>query len=351
MGRQPEILLPLGPNIWQVSGHSDKIFVDLKGRRWFFEVTFRVPLTGRKWVMHNRAMNLTWWLDQSGFDARSWWMCEGSSQINFEDPRLVEGKRQNRTSIYRPGPIYWEGLRRHPELPELREAARGLGRAELSPEALIDRLAAVGPRCSGIAFYLVHHFESPWTSLPGDVPRRFEHYLPGFAIATAGKKPARIRFPNASIDLQRDSADELGVIARLYRFVKEVETGAIDSLIHDGGASIAARKGGSKERVLLLSRLEEELGRFGLDLSILAIQSASANATVCESFRRTLDRHRPGKAAKEIQSRLQPDILKHFHGLKSSEGINASAKRKLKDWFSQFSFRRMIADLRRSGEA
>lgn len=290
-------------------------------------------------------MDFFWWLNKRGFDASSWWMAEDGKTVNVSEPRLIEKKRENRSNIFRAGPIYWEGLRRHPELPELRAAACGSDGLEYSPQDLIERLNLVDPRCRGIAFYLIHLFELPWIDLPGDVPNRFEHYLPGFVIATAGVEPAKIRFPKASIDLLNDSATELGVISSLGRFIKEVDAGVIDSLVHSGGVPVAPVEGVPGERVLLLDRLEAELNRFGLDLSILAIQSAAANGTISESFRRSLDHHRPQKVLKEKPYRLQADILKHFHRLALEGAINASAKRKLKDWFNQFSFRGMIEDL------
>jgi len=288
-------------------------------------------------------MDLTWWVNRPDFDASSWWMEDGCDQINAADSRLVEGERPNRTMIYRPGPIYWEVLRRHPDMPALMEAACGPDGSELPHGALLERLDLVDDRCRGIAFYLIQLFRWPWIKLRDDVPKRFEHYLPYFALATAGKEPARIRFPNAAIDLRRESATELGELARFGRFVKEVDSGMLDSLIHDAGSQVAPRRGEPRERIVLLDRLEAELSRFGLDLSIFAIQSASANGTISESIRRALDRHRP--EVRRSPSRLQPDILKHFHKLDKDGEINASAKRKLNEWFSQFSFRGMIESL------
>ena len=114
-------------------------------------------------------------------------MSADGCSIYTDDERILEGLCENRTKIFRPSPIYWEILRRHPDLPGLREAARGKRASNLVGRNLIDRLDVFEPQVRGPAFYLITLFCVAWPDLPGDVPQRFEQYIPPFSrVATGG---------------------------------------------------------------------------------------------------------------------------------------------------------------------
>lgn len=288
---------------------------------------------------------LLWWVNDLSFDGRPWWEAEGSNGVNFDHPSLLADQRANGTKIFRPGPIYWEILRRHPELPGLRNAARGQSASNLRGDLLKRRLSVLDDRCQGPAFYLISLYAKAWPDLPGDAGSRFEMYLPGFALAAQGQNHGKIRFPNPAVDLLHESADRLGLIASIGSFLADVET----RMIGVAGADLApsAETPPKTERVILWDRLERELARFGLQPALLAFSSIANNKAIAQSFERSLDRFHPEGEKPLPTGRLQPDVLDYFAKIFKLRSCNALARKKINSYFKEFSFEAMIDALNR----
>ena len=64
-------------------------------------------------------MQLTWYRTIEDFDRTHWWCEEKNGKVNFEHPELFWNQKCSKNSerrSYAPEPIFWEILRRHPDL-------------------------------------------------------------------------------------------------------------------------------------------------------------------------------------------------------------------------------------------
>jgi len=69
---------------------------------------------------------LRWYHNLDGFERDHWWLNSSSGKVNENHPELFARKRKNQSKQFRPAPIYWELLRRHPDVPGLNQGLRDL---------------------------------------------------------------------------------------------------------------------------------------------------------------------------------------------------------------------------------
>lgn len=289
---------------------------------------------------------LEWWIEDPSFDQTAWWMSPDGRAVNEDDENLLLEERANQSRVYRPGPVYWELLRRHPELPRLRRVARGKVAANLEPGNLYTRLGCLEESCRGVAYYLISLYEKTWIKLPGDCSRRFEQQIVAFSRVASGDEVGPIRFPKPVVDLFHESADALGILASISSFIAEVDPYVIDESYSPERAIEEGHVKGSTERVILWDRLEKELGRFDMEISLFATQRSAKNSSVADAMRRLLVRFRDDSMASTRKvGRLQPDVLRYLADASRLRKYSETGRKKVSAYFEEFSFREMKESL------
>lgn len=287
---------------------------------------------------------LTWYQGSGDFNLTPWWQMDPESTspaVNYEHEALKLGERSsNQTAIYRMGPIYWETLRRHPELLKLLRAINGTNASLLPPKEIKKRLEVLPKAQEAIVFYLATLCRSNWLDLSESVRARFDKFMREFCWLTPGTDGVCvIRSTNNVIDMLRASFDEFGHSMAISGFLQDVRVADL----HPSNQKEEIPECVDTVKVLQISELDEELNKLGLKLMVLAVDTKASAAAAEEDFRRVFSKAFPEpKPEAKMKHRLEPDRLEKFSEFDRNGSYSEGDRKLLLSYFNEFSFDEII---------